>query len=187
MKKLKCFCALLLWACSFICISSQGFSKQLSIGYAFPAHESDQHYDHSGLYINGAFYHYLLADHMLLFTLNGAMGYWHADTTDNNHLLTLAVLPTFRAYFSQHTSHIVRPYLFLGYGPAYLSHRTFGEKTQGTHLAFQGDVGAGIEFGKHYKGLDINGRFTHFSNAGLFHPNQGFDFLFILSVGYLWA
>lgn len=165
--------------------SALAFSHSISLGYAIPSMESDQIYSHSGIYLNGNFYSYQSADHSLLFTLNASTGYWTAPSDQDNHLMTLGLQPTCRVYFSHNMMHYTRPYLFIGYGPAYLTHKKLGAKEQGANFAFQGDVGGGFEFGKNYKGIDINLRMVHFSNANLFTPNQGFDFLYVLSIGYL--
>jgi hypothetical protein len=161
------------------------WSHEISLGYAIPSMESDQVYSHSGVYLNGNFYSYHSVDRSLLFTLNASTGYWTASSEQDNHVMTLAVQPTFRVYFSHQMMHYARPYLLVGYGPAYLSNKKLGTKEQGAHFAFQGDIGGGIELGKNYKGLDISLRMVHFSNADLFTPNQGFDFLYVLSIGVL--
>jgi hypothetical protein len=104
------------------------WSHELSLGYAVPWKESTQHYSYSGVYLNGNLYSRLSADHSLLFTLNTSGGYWFASSEKNNRLTTVALQPTFRAYFSHNSMNYARPYLFIAYGPAYLSNRKFGIK-----------------------------------------------------------
>ena len=75
-------------------------------------------------------------------------------------------------------------YLLGSAGPAYLSQRQFGENKQGSSVAFQLNGGVGVELNKK---IDINLRLSHYSNAHLASPDQGFTVLYLLSIGYLFG
>jgi lipid A 3-O-deacylase len=183
--KQRCFLILCLFALMLVASKAAlAWSHELSFGYAIPYTEADEIYSHSGAYLNGSFYSWQCADRSLLFTLNAAGGYWTASSEINNRLVTFALQPTVRVYFSHNMMRYIRPYLFIAYGPAYLSHKKFASREQGENFAFQGDIGAGFELGRNYSGIDVNIRMIHYSNAGLFTPNQGFE-LYVVSIGKL--
>lgn len=69
-------------------------------------------------------------------------------------------------------------------GPSYLNANTLGSRRQAQHFAFQAQVGVGYR-------LELDSRqavlmqlsFKHFSNANLFHDNDGIDIPFVLTLG----
>ncbi len=68
-------------------------------------------------------------------------------------------------------------------GPSWISGSTLGEQRQANHFAFQAQVGAGILFGSKREWFAAIS-WRHYSNAGLFSPNQSFDVPFVVSVGF---
>jgi hypothetical protein len=66
-------------------------------------------------------------------------------------------------------------------GPAYISSKQFGTNSQASQVTGQWIGGLGLE----YKQVDVNFHLVHFSNASIAQPNNGFNFLYMLSVGYL--
>lgn len=70
-------------------------------------------------------------------------------------------------------------------GPSYISSNMLGDRKQDHHFAFQAQVGLGyeIEIGND-QSLLLQGSFKHFSNANLFHDNDGIDIPFVFSLGY---
>lgn len=155
---------------------SLGYGKSKEIGYS---------YYNSGFFLHGIFYKFRPVDPMLYFSVDGSLGRWSSSTRTNKRLDTAAVSAAARAYFMPPASHTYRPYLLTTFGPVYLSKKHFGKEEQGSHFAFQTTLGGGMEFIKHGRGIDTNLRMIHYCNAGLASPNQGFDILYVLSVGYL--
>ena len=143
----------------------------------------EENYNQSGICTTGKLYKFCPIDEKLILTRDGSVSQWHANTSHDQNLTTVAVAPSFRAYFLDPTVNRVRPYLGASFGPSYLSNKTFGERTQGANFAFQSTIEAGTEIGDKHR-LDINLHLVHYCNAGLFHPNQGITMLYVLSLGY---
>ena len=169
----------------FVTTKAFGWSHAISLGYNPSSMESNQSYKHDGFFMNGTLYRFEKIDSMLVFMIDASAGHWTASTKKNKSLNTLSISAAFRAYFSAPEEKQFRPYLLVSYGPAYLSKKKFGYNEQGESFALQGTLGAGFEFGKNYKGIDCNLRLVHFSNAGMSAPNQGFNFLYTVSLGFL--
>lgn len=158
----------------------------VSIGYAFPNQEVGYQYTQSGFFMNGKLYRFANIDPMFIITIDGSLGIWHASTANNNSLTTLGISTAFRTYFFPPDNRQWTPYLLASFGPNYLSNEHFGEQVQGAHLSFQTTLGAGMEIQTiKQHAIDINLRLVHYCNAGIFKPNEGFDFFYTLSVGYL--
>lgn len=69
-------------------------------------------------------------------------------------------------------------------GPSYLSANTLGTRKQAQHFAFQAQVGVGyrVEL-DNQQALLMQLSFKHFSNANLFHDNDGIDIPLVLTLG----
>lgn len=69
-------------------------------------------------------------------------------------------------------------------GPTYLSGNLLGTRRQERNFAFQAQVGVGYrrELGNQQAVL-MQLSFKHFSNANLFHDNDGIDIPFVLTMG----
>lgn len=178
---------LLLLVTSLTPLSSQAWQHAISVGYG-GGPEFSKSYTTSGAFINGVIYKWGELDKTLIFTVDGSAGFYHASTKTNTSLQTAALSGAFRAYFLKlDKQYHYRPYLLASVGPVYLSHKTFGEQTQGAHLALQSVLGTGIELGdpKAKHNYEISWRFVHICNAGIFSPNQGSDVYNIISLGWL--
>lgn len=70
-------------------------------------------------------------------------------------------------------------------GPSYISSNNLGARKQDNHFAFQAQVGLGyeVDLGNN-RALLLQASFKHFSNANLFHDNDGIDIPFVFSLGY---
>jgi hypothetical protein len=163
---------------------SLAWEHEVSLGFG-GGQEIDQDYTNTIFVLNAKIYKFPKIDQTLIATIDASFSSLHSNTSEHNSLFAAAVTPTLRAYFinPQHYSYI--PYLEVASGPAYLSKHQLGENQQGTLFVFQSTLGGGIEFVKIH-GLDLNLHFAHYCNAGLKSPNQGFDFPFVVSLGYLW-
>jgi hypothetical protein len=77
-----------------------------------------------------------------------------------------------------------RPYLFYSVGgPTLLSKQIFGHTNLGSRFILQDLLGGGVQIGKK-QALDIALLLGHYSNAGIFQKNPGFDVPIILKIGY---
>jgi hypothetical protein len=100
----------------------------------------------------------------------------------NEHVQAVSIFPQLNLYAKGNDS--VRPMFFVrALGPTWLSERNLGDREQGSHFAFQAQVGAGLWFGKDRNWLAALS-YKHFSNAGLSSPNEAFDVPVLLTVGY---
>lgn len=175
---LACLCGL------FFANNAWAWQNEILFGYA-NSKEVQEGYNQSGFALTGKLYKFCPIDQTLLMTIDGSVSQWHASTKHDQNLTTIALAPSFRAYFMDPTIHCVRPYLGASFGPAYLSNKTFGERTQGANFAFQSTIEAGTEVGlKNKHSLDFNVHLVHYCNGGLFHPNQGITMLYLFSIGY---
>lgn len=164
--------------------SSLAWEHELSFGYG-GGQEIDEDYTNTLFVINAKVFKFPDIDQTLIATIDTSVSWLNANTPDNNSLFSAAVALALRGYFINPHYHIIKPYLEVSSGPAYISKHKLGDQTQGGLYVLQTNLGGGIEFAK-IRGLDLNLHFAHYCNAGLYTPNQGFDFPFIVSIGYLW-
>lgn len=100
----------------------------------------------------------------------------------NENVQAVSIFPQLNLYGKGNKS--VRPMFFVrALGPTWLSSRYLGDREQGSQFAFQAQVGAGLWFGKDKDWL-VSLSYKHFSNAGLFSPNEAFDVPVLFTVGY---
>ncbi len=74
----------------------------------------------------------------------------------------------------------INPFFDIGGGVSVGSRKKLSEKDFGTIFFFSPTVGAGIKFGRSARGISLFTRFVHHSNAGLFHPNESINSLYVL-------
>ncbi len=162
--------------------SAQAWTHEVAIGYG-SSNEPNQDYRNSLYVLSGKFFKYRL-DKTLIFTLDGTVGRWHADTDEHSNLTNVAISPAFRAYFANPDHHSVKPYIGVSSGPTYLSHEQLGKRLQNTHFALQSTLETGLEIGNSQRSVDINVHLAHICNAGIAMPNEGFNLLYVFSIGY---
>lgn len=171
----------LLLLLSLLSLSTVTFAWTQSIegGYGYSHDPNHTKYNNSGVWVNSDLMSIYCND-WSHWSLNGAVGKWHTTTPVNQDLFTIAASLSGRIYpFRKNPAWL--PYIIGSAGPAYISSRTFGLNTQGSNLSGQWTGGLGIE----HNHFDVNLRMVHFSNAHLAKPDQGFNFQYTLSVGYL--
>lgn len=179
MKKSFIFQSLVFILLSLFALSSFAWDHSIEFGYGYSHDPNHTKYNNSGYFLSGDIFP-LHHSPMTYWSINGALGQWHASTPTNNSLSTAAAAVALRFY--PFTTAVHYPSYLLGSaGPAILSVRKFGMNRQGSNLTFQVNVGLGVEV-KHF---DFNLRFVHFSNAHLAKPDQGFSIIYLFSVGYL--
>ncbi len=160
------------------------WQHEISMGYG-GGQEIDEDYSNTLFFIGAKIIKFPEIDQTLIATIDANVSWLHASTPDHNSLWSAAVTPTLRGYFINPHYHDINPYLEVSSGPAYISKHQLGNQVQGGLYILQSTLGGGIEFGKIHN-LDLNLHFAHYCNAGLYTPNQGFDFPFIVSLGYIW-
>jgi hypothetical protein len=112
------------------------------------------------------------------------VGVGYTDIRSNagfdEHVQAVSVFPQLNLYGKGNGA--VRPMFFVrALGPTWLSERNLGDREQGSHFAFQAQVGAGLWFGEDKDWL-VSLSYKHFSNAGLYSANEAFDVPVQLSV-----
>lgn len=106
----------------------------------------------------------------------------HTNAGFNEHVQAVSIFPQLNLYGKNNKS--VRPMFFVrALGPTWLSNKNLSDREQGSSFAFQAQVGAGLWCGKDKDWL-VSLSYKHFSNAGLFSPNDSFDVPVLLSLGY---
>ena len=140
---------------------------------------NDTRYHNSGFLLSGDIFS-LHRTPWTFWSVTGSLGQWLSSAPMNKSLTTGAVSLALRLYPFD-IAKTYPAYLLGSVGPAYLSSVRFGTNTQASHLAFQVNLGLGVELHK----FDVNLRLNHYSNAGLGSPNQGYNILYVLSFGYL--
>ncbi|MCX7120434.1 MAG: acyloxyacyl hydrolase [Gammaproteobacteria bacterium] len=162
-------------------LPSLGWDHGVSIGYG-SGEDMNHHNDTNSGGILSAEILSLTKNNWLNLTLDGSLADWYTTAPAHKDLFTAAVTLAFRTYVYHFSK--VTPYLLISSGPAYLSHRHFGQNSQGANVAFQSSLGAGMEIGQAKK-IDLNLKWIHYSNAYTMNPNQGFNMLYVVSIGYL--
>ena len=147
--------------------------------------EIDQDYYNTDYVLSAKLYKFKKIDDTLIAVIEASFSKLQADTDEYNSMYAAAIALSLRGYFLNPEHYRIKPYLEISSGPAYLSEHQLGNNIQGSHLVIQSTLGGGFEFGKNHS-IDLNFHFAHYCNAGLADPNQGFDFPFIISLGYLW-
>jgi hypothetical protein len=162
-------------------ISASAWNHGVSIGFG-----GGEDINHSGSYNQGgllsASFVSMAEKNWLKLTLDGSVGQFHSFTPANKYLTTAAVSAAFRLYPYQ--SALMHPYFLVSVGPGYISQRRFGLNNQGAYFAFQSILGLGTEIG-YTKRVDLNLKLVHYSNAFLFTPNEGYNIMYVGSIGYL--
>lgn len=156
------------------------FAWDHSIEFGFGQSHDPNHtkYTNSGFLLSGDIYP-LRRTPSTFWSIAGYLGRFNTTTPINKNVSTAAISLALRYYpfVLQNNS----PYLLASAGPAYISSIRFGFNTQASHATIQTNLGLGDEINQ----FDMNLRLEHFSNAGLGKPNQGFNVLYLASLGYL--
>jgi hypothetical protein len=180
MKKHQLYQALLLILASFFTLNAFAWDHSIELGYGVSHDPNHDQYNNSGFLLSGDIYPFRHTPYTY-WSLNAALGQWHSSAPVHRNLNTAAVSLALR-YYPFMSGLPYSPYLLGSIGPALLSTRHFGLNTQGANLAFQVNAGAGMEF---FEKVDANFRISHYSNAYIFRPDQGFTVLYMFSMGYL--
>lgn len=179
MRKLTAYQTILFVLLTLFTITAFAWDHSIELGYGISHDPNHSRYNNSGFLLNGDIYHFLRTP-VTLWSINGAIGQWYSSAPVNKHLTTAALSVALR-YYPFVIADRYPAYLLGSVGPAYLSNRHFGLNTQAGNATFQWNVGLGAEL--HH--IDLNFRWSHFSNAYLARPDQGFTVLYLFSIGYL--
>lgn len=179
MKKNHFFSAFLSITLSLFSITSFAWNHSVGLGYGFSHDPNNVNYNNSGVLLNSDIFP-IHRSPWTFWSINGSVGQWHSSAPVNKNLTTAAISLALR-FYPFLIAHKYPAYLLGSVGPAYLSSPRFGTNTQASHGSIQTNLGLGTEFNN----IDLNLRLSHYSNAGLGHINQGFNVLYLLSLGYL--
>lgn len=161
-------------------LAALAWDYSIEAGYGYSHDPNHTRYNNSGVLINSDFLK-LWDSPWIRWSLFGSVGQWYSTAPVNKKLTTAALSITFRLYPFYIPTTCYPVYGFLASGPALLSSRRFGLNEQAQNITFQSDIGFGVELNH----VDINLRWHHYSNANLSTPNEGFNILYLLSIGYL--
>lgn len=180
MKNMRLYQLLLSILFSFFTLSTAfAWNNSIEIGYGYSHDPNNTKYNNSGVLLSGDIIS-LKRTPWTFWSITGSLGQWHSTAPVNQNLTTGALSLALRLY-TFNIAHSYPFYLLGSAGPAYLSKSKFGLNTQASHASIQTTLGLGAEFNN----IDANLRLVHFSNAGLGHINEGFNILYLLSIGYL--
>lgn len=155
------------------------WNNSIELGYGYSHDPNNSKYNNSGVLLSGDLFP-LQRTPYTFWSITGSLGRWHTTAPHFKNLTTGAVSLALRFY--PWTIEDMYPFYLLGSaGPALLSHKQFGVNKQASALTIQTNLGLGVEFDC----VDVNLRLEHFSNANLGTPNEGFNILYLLSLGYL--
>lgn len=154
--------------------------QQIAIGYGYGTEVEQSYYNRTAV-VSGKIYRFPNIDNTLILTVDLTLAHIQSSTKNHNTLTTVAGAPACRAYFIDPRNRFLNPYLGASFGPAYLSQKRLGNRTQGSHFAFQSTIEMGLEVNC----IDLNLRIMHYCNAGLYRPNEGINASPVLSIGYL--
>lgn len=120
-------------------------------------------------------------------------GYWDLSyanwqvspvlTSQPHSMRILALSPLIRLQSQKNCLLASQGYLELGIGASFLSNNHLGHRSLGKQFAFQDLIGLGLRWGK-TEAWSLSYHYLHYSNAGLFPPNQGIDVKHLLTLGY---
>ena len=105
------------------------------------------------------------------------------DATTNKSITAVSIYPQLSLFPKRQSWG--QPFFFVrALGPTYISSNNLGARKQDKHFAFQAQVGVGayLNYQDKRDGI-VMLSFKHFSNAGLFSDNDGFDLPIVLSLG----
>lgn len=118
-----------------------------------------------------------------------SFAHWHVkprsryiDHPQSIHIFALS--PALKLQFKGNT--FFTPFIELGIGPSFLEQSVLGHRHLGGRFAFQDQIGIGFPLDKNQHWL-ISYHYIHYSNAGLYPPNQGIDIKHFFSLTMQWG
>jgi hypothetical protein len=107
------------------------------------------------------------------FILGVAVAQLRSDKGPNQTLHSINLMPQYR-YLIDHPNDYHQLYLVLAAGPGRITHKTLGDRRQGSHFIFNDKLGLGSYLDRQRRwSLELVWR--HFSNAHSQQPNDGID------------
>ncbi len=167
---------------AFLALFSQilfAWNHSVELGYGHSHDPNDTKHYNSGVLLSGDIVP-LLRNDWTFWSITGSLGRWYSTAPHNKNLTSVAASIALRFYpfliANQYPS-----YFLASFGPAYITARQFGVNKQAENVTIQSNLGVGVEFNY----IDVNLRLSHFSNGSMSKPNNGYNVLYLLSIGYL--
>ena len=91
----------------------------------------------------------------------------------NADITHIGVTPVFRLIRQDSLANGVKPFVEAGIGLHLMSDDKIGDKDLGGEFAFANQLGIGAQFGGQH---EVSVHIQHYSNAGMYDSNPGFDF-----------
>jgi hypothetical protein len=113
-----------------------------------------------------------------------SIAYWFTQikvSGEPSSIVALAAAPVLRLE-KLHTEYF-KPFLEASLGAVWLSHSRLGHRNVGSQINFQDMLGVGTYFGAKQQ-YEISGHYLHYSNAGIFPPNNGLDVKLLVTLAY---
>ena len=106
------------------------------------------------------------------------------DTDTHDSIYAISLYPQLTLYPVK--TNKLKPFFFVrALSPSYISDSQFGSREQDNNFSFQAQFGFGIRpYMTENQQIRVMLSWKHFSNAGLFNDNDGFDLPIMLSLGF---
>jgi hypothetical protein len=173
--------SLLILSCLVFNLPATAGEVMIFYGGGPQQHDSDQH--NRGWGIDYSFYKIVRS---VRSELSFGVGYTRLvnDADSHDSIYAISLYPQLTLYPENPVK--LNPFFFVrALGPSYISDNQFGSREQDNHFSFQSQVGIGIRpYITEKQQIKIMLSWKHFSNANLFHDNDGFDLPITLSLGF---
>ena len=173
--------ALLVLFCLVFSLPATAGEVMIFYGGGPQQHDSDQH--NRGWGVDYSFYKIVRS---VRSELSFGVGYTRLvnDADSHDSMYAISLYPQLTLYPENPVK--LNPFFFVrALGPSYISDNQFGSREQDNHFSFQSQVGIGIRpYITEKQQIKIMLSWKHFSNANLFHDNDGFDLPITLSLGF---
>lgn len=111
----------------------------------------------------------------------GITYFWVSHSSHHKSIVILSAAPVARYTFN--SIRMVKPYIDISIGVAYLNQLQLGHRNLGMHFSFQDRVGLGVLMGSDDQ-FSIGVQAVHYSNGSLCRHNSGLSIPLMLDVGY---
>lgn len=114
--------------------------------------------------------------------IGGGYSYLWSDIGSHDALHVGSLIVPLRIFLPEIRN--LQPFFCFSFNPSIMSGRELGYQSEGTRFVFNDFVALGVYFGTDKK-WSVSYRYRHFSNGGLFVPNDGIDVPFEFAIGHV--